>query len=203
MFLLLKLDWTSGERVDLEQERHKIIIPAKTESCFFISGLQETDLVTVNYLVISFSNGKQQDITFRLKDPATSRLISYQARKGHGNVTSHEVKQAGDLQFCFNNRHSLIESKKLVWEFRVLGEEREEVEAETVAGTNQTEEYLEQAERVRRAVISVRGKVARSKHSQWWLGLKVCIVLYCTVLYCIVSFCIELYCIVLYCTALY
>ena len=192
LFLCLKLVRLSGERVELEQERHKIIVPAKTESCFFISDLQQTDLVTVNYLVISFSNGKQQDITFRLKDPATSRLISYQARKGTGNVTSHEVKQDGELQFCFNNRHSMIESKKLVWEFRVSGEEREEREvgAETVVGTNQTEEYLEQANRVRRAVVSVRGKVARSKHSQWWLGLKVCIstVLYCT------------YCTVLHCT---
>ena len=97
-------------------------------------------------------------------------MISYQARKGHGNVTGHEVKNPGDLEFCFNNRHSLVDSKKLVWEFRVLGEERV---LEVEEGTNQTSEYLEQADRVRKAVISVRGKVARSKHSQWWLGLKV------------------------------
>ena len=38
----------------LDQERHKIIVPAKTESCFFISNLEESDTVTVNFLVISF-----------------------------------------------------------------------------------------------------------------------------------------------------
>ena len=44
---------------------------------------------------------------------------------------------------------------------------------EILQGSDQRSEYLEQAERVRRVVLSVRGKVARSKHSQWWLGLKV------------------------------
>ena len=85
--------------------------------------------ISINFFIFSTltaspSNGKQQDITFRLKDPATSRLFSYQARKGHGNVTNHEVKRAGDLELCFNNRHSMMESKKLVWEFSVTGEER-------------------------------------------------------------------------------
>ena len=100
-------------------------------------------------------------------------MISYQARKGYGNVTSHEVKKAGDMQLCFNNRHSMLESKKVVWEYEVTGEERELVEEEMAGGTNETQEYLEQAESVRRAVIKVRGKVARTKHTQWWLGLKV------------------------------
>ena len=100
-------------------------------------------------------------------------MISYQARKGYGNVSSHEVKKAGDLQLCFNNRHSMLESKKVVWEYEVTGEERQVVEGEMAGGTNETQEYLEQAESVRRAVIKVRGKVARTKHTQWWLGLKV------------------------------
>ena len=99
-------------------------------------------------------------------------MISYQARKGYGNVSSHEVKKAGDLQLCFNNRHSMLESKKVVWEYEVTGEERQLVEDEGTGGTNETQEYLEQAESVRRAVIKVRGKVARTKHTQWWLGLK-------------------------------
>ena len=73
IFLALYINSLTSERVELEQERHKIIIPAKTESCFFISNLVESDIVSLNYLVISFSNGKQHDITFRLKDPETSR----------------------------------------------------------------------------------------------------------------------------------
>ena len=73
IFLALNLNTLTSEKVELEQERHKIIIPAKTESCFFISNLAESDIVSVSYLVVSFSNGKQHDITFRLKDPETSR----------------------------------------------------------------------------------------------------------------------------------
>ena len=45
-------------------------------------------------------------------------------------MTSHEVERAGDLELCFNNRHSMLESKKLVWEFTVTGEERK-LEAQT------------------------------------------------------------------------
>ena len=73
LFLSLNINSLTSEKVELEQERHKIIIPAKTESCFFIANLVESDVVSVSYLVISFSNGKQHDITFRLKDPETSR----------------------------------------------------------------------------------------------------------------------------------
>ena len=73
IFLTLNIKTLTSEKVELEQERHKIIIPAKTESCFFIANLVESDIVSVSFLVISFSNGKQHDITFRLKDPDTSR----------------------------------------------------------------------------------------------------------------------------------
>ena len=62
-------------------------------------------------------------------------MISYQARKGYGNVSSHEVKKAGDLQLCFNNRHSMLESKKVVWEYEVTGEERQLVEDEGTGGS--------------------------------------------------------------------
>ena len=70
LVLFLLLNTLTCDRTELDQARHKIIVPAKTESCYFISNLREADLVTINYLVISFSNGKQQDITFRMKVPA-------------------------------------------------------------------------------------------------------------------------------------
>ena len=54
LILLTLLHTLNSEKVELDQERHKIIVPAKTESCFFISNLEESDTVTVNYLVISF-----------------------------------------------------------------------------------------------------------------------------------------------------
>ena len=112
-----------------------------------------------------------------MKDPATHRMVNYQARKSHGNFSSYEVKSAGDLEVCLNNRHSVVDSKTVVWEYDVTGRLASdhfiagEGEGDSVNAT--LKEYLDQAEVVRRSVIKVRGKMARSKHTQWWLNQKV------------------------------
>ena len=112
-----------------------------------------------------------------MKDPATHRMVNYQARKSHGNFSSYEVKSAGDLEVCLNNRHSVLDSKTVVWEYDVTGRLASdhfiagEGEGDSVNAT--LKEYLDQAEVVRRSVIKVRGKMARSKHTQWWLNQKV------------------------------
>ena len=46
----------------------KIIIAPKSESCFFIPQLLESNVLNVRWIVISFKDGKQQDVTFRMKD---------------------------------------------------------------------------------------------------------------------------------------
>ena len=112
-----------------------------------------------------------------MKDPVTHRMVNYQARKSHGNFSSYEVKSAGDLEVCLNNRHSVLDSKTVVWEYDVTGRLSSEHfiagegEGDNVNAT--LKEYLDQAEVVRRSVIKVRGKMARSKHTQWWLNQKV------------------------------
>ena len=51
-----------------------------------------------------------------------------------------------DFEICFDNRHELVDNKKLVWEFDILGDEDEEV----VLAVNHTmEEYMFQADLVR------------------------------------------------------
>ena len=59
------------------QERHKMIILPKTESCFFLENMQEGYELNIRYLVMSSKNGKQLDITMRLRDN-TGRMITYQ-----------------------------------------------------------------------------------------------------------------------------
>ena len=51
---------------------------------------------------------------------------------------------------CFNNRHSMVDSKKLVWEFDILGDEEvAQSPEEVVLALNQTmEEYMFQADQV-------------------------------------------------------
>merc|ERR1711892_1202023 len=140
------------------QERHKMIILPKTESCFFLENIQEGCELNIRYLVMSSKNGKQLDITMRLRDN-TGRMITYQGQKTHGTF-NHTVKGAGDYEVCFNNRHSMVDSKKLDWEFDILGDEdvAQSLE-EVVLALNQTmEEYMFQADQVKNFV--------------WWLGMK-------------------------------
>merc|ERR1719427_801126 len=68
----------------------------------------------------------------------------------------------------------MVDSKKLVWDFDILGDEKVVQPEEAVKlAVNQTlEEYLAQAGIVRKSVVKVRSNVARSKHTQWWLGQK-------------------------------
>jgi hypothetical protein len=114
----------------------------------------------------------------------------YKGRNTHGTY-NHTVKTAGDYEVCFNNRHSMMDSKKLVWEFDIEGDEDVVQSAdEVVLAINQTmEEYLFKADmvhylqnlilkmkylpQVRKSVMKVRTNLAKSKHSQWWLGAKV------------------------------
>jgi len=172
IFVLSILSVIDGEETEIARERMKIIVPAKTESCYFIT-LQQNNKLSIRFLVISYKDGKQQDITFRVKDAVSNRMVNYQSRKGQGNFTDYEAKNSGDMELCFNNRGSLMDAKTVIWEYDVNGED-DFIIAETEQDqTNATlTEYLEKAEKVRRSVIKVRGNMARSKHTQWWLTQK-------------------------------
>jgi len=128
------------------QERHKMIIHPKTESCFFLADMQAGYMINLRYLVMSSKNGQQQDITMRLRDN-TKRMITYQGRKTHGTY-NHTVVGEGDYEICFNNRHSMLDTKTLVWEFDILGDE-DVVQSpdQVVLAINQTmEDYMFKAD---------------------------------------------------------
>ena len=168
----------NGEQMEIARERLKIIVAPKSESCFFISKLKEQNILNIRFLVISYKDGKQQDITFRLLDPITHRMLNYQSRKGQGNFSSYEIKKEAEVQVCLNNRHSIVESKTVIWEYDLMGDLAEEhfisdASEEELSLNATLAEWKEQAEKVRRSVIKVRGNVARSKHTQWWLNQKV------------------------------
>ena len=70
----------------------------------------------------------------------------------------------------------MLDSKTLIWEYDVVGEENFVVEDNQADSSNETlAEYLAEAEIVRRSVIKVRSLMARGKHTQWWLGQKVAV----------------------------
>ena len=100
------------------QERYKMVIGPKSESCIFIEQLEVDWTLSLSYVVTSSKNGAQLDITLRLRDP-DKRMVTYQGRRKQGNYSDYKVKTAGDFEVCWNNRHSMIDSKRLVWEYDI------------------------------------------------------------------------------------
>ena len=151
--LLLPLCLTQ-EQERVFQERYKMVIAPKSESCIFLEQLEVDWTLSLSYMVTSSKNGNQMDITLRLRDPE-KRMVTYQGRKKSGNYSDYKVTKAGDYEVCFNNRHSMVDSKRLVWEYDIEGdEERELLTVENVVNTT-LEEYLQEAALVRRSVIKV------------------------------------------------
>ena len=73
------------------------------------------------------------------------------------HFTNHTVTVGGDYEMCFINRYSLIESKKIMWEVDVTGEEEDmETNDSPELRVNQTlEEYTQQARELRIAIVKV------------------------------------------------
>ena len=136
------------------QERYTITVEARSQSCFFIEDLEVGYGLSVHYTVLSTKNGNQMDISFQLKDTA-GKMVVFQVRKKEDFVSNHTVSAAGDYELCFNNRYSLMESKKIMWELDIVGDEqRMEGDMVTMESVNQTlEEYKEQARILRVGVV--------------------------------------------------
>ena len=132
------------------QEKYTIFVQQKSESCFFLENMLVDYVLSVHYMVLSSSNGKQLDITMRIRDPE-NRMVVYQARKKEGHYVDYKVTKEGHYELCFNNKFSMYESKKVMWEVDVVGDEDTlESEEGVVLAVNQTlQDYLTKAEMVR------------------------------------------------------
>ena len=115
------------------------------------------------------------DISFQLKD-ATGKMVVFQVRKKKDGVLNHTVTTAGDYEVCFINRYSLMESKKIMWELDIVGDEQDmetNNENNIQLEVNQTlEEYTEQARIIRVGIVRIRTKVSKARSQQWWLASK-------------------------------
>ena len=117
------------------------------------------------------------DVGMTLKDP-DKRLVpgAYKGRMTEFHFKDHKVEKTGDYELCFNNHFSVLEEKKVVWELDVLGDEEriKTVEEEVRLAANQTlEQYLEEAQLVKKAMNKVRTKMSKARQHQWWLSTRV------------------------------
>ena len=89
------------------------------------------------------------DINMRIRDP-DNRMVIYQARMKEGHYVDYRVAREGHYELCFNNKFSMYESKKVMWEVDVVGDEDTlESEEGLVLAVNQTlQDYLTKADMV-------------------------------------------------------
>jgi len=167
----------NGKQVTREdksyQERYTIFVQSKSESCFFLENLEVNYILNLHYMVISSKNGAQLDISTRLRDPE-DKLVTFQARKKEGHYTDYLITKRGTYELCFNNKYSLFEPKKLMWELDVEGDEDRDGSQESLESViNATmSEYLENAEIVLKTIKKVRISLSRARHTSWWVGTR-------------------------------
>jgi hypothetical protein len=94
IFLFLVTGTTLQDGGASFQERHRMMIPPKTESCFFLANMQEGYMINIRYLVMSSKNGQQLDITMRLRDN-TGRMITYQVAMGSECLSNDSIVYTG------------------------------------------------------------------------------------------------------------
>ncbi|XP_015930186.1 transmembrane emp24 domain-containing protein 5 [Parasteatoda tepidariorum] len=92
--------------------------------CFY-QRAKPQDILEIEYQVIDsiFSDmnvNQELDINFQLFSPQGKELIS-DYKKSDANHR-HEVKEAGDYKFCFDNRHSLLSVKTVYFDVYIDNE---------------------------------------------------------------------------------
>ena len=105
-------------------------------------------------MVNSDRAGRQLDISVKIKSP-TGKLIQYFNRKVEDQWLGYVSREEGDYEICFNNRFSMLESKRVFWQFEVEGQFDEEAFKKKIV--NATIEYAkEQAKEVEGVMRKVR-----------------------------------------------
>jgi len=154
------------------QARYTIQVLNRAESCFYLENMKVGYNVNIHYIVISTKNGNQLDISMRLKDP-NSKMVTFQARRKEGHYENYKINVAGDYEICFNNRYSMYESKKLMWEVDVEGDEQDDENEVMKAAINRTmEEFSEESKVILKTITKVRHNMARGRHQQYWIKSK-------------------------------
>ena len=76
-------------------------------------------------------------------------------RKVEEQLLGHVAKEEGDYEICFNNRYSMLESKRVFWQFEVEGAFDGELAKEKIF--NATLEFIKEAsDNVEKVVKKVR-----------------------------------------------
>ena len=94
--------------------------------------------------------GQQLDISVKIRSPA-GKLVQYINRKVEDQLLKYSAMEDGDYEICFNNRYSMMEVKKVFWQFEVEGAFDEVAAYEKLV--NATAEYFVESSKEVEAVV--------------------------------------------------
>jgi len=141
----------------------------KAEDCYFIPDIKINQVLNFHFVVVSAGrSGQQLDISTKIRAPS-GKLVTYQNRKVEDQLLGYQTLEQGDYEICFNNRYSMLEHKRIFWQFEVEGA-FDEKSAEQKLLNATMEYYNEAAKEVQKVVRKVRSSIARARHQQWWLS---------------------------------
>ena len=95
-------------------------------------------------------SGQQLDISVKIRSPA-GKLVQYINRKVEDQLLKYSAMEDGDYEICFNNRYSMMEVKKVFWQFEVEGAFDEVAAYEKLV--NATAEYFQESSKEVEAVV--------------------------------------------------
>jgi len=151
------------------QRKYTILVNRKSEDCYFVTDVKLGRTISVDFMVInSDSSGKQLDISFYIRDP-NKKYIKFESRKDKGGLMGHQVESEGDYQICFNNRYSMMQDKRVFWQYEIEGQRDITREVEKMI-LETADEYKQQADATNKAVRTVRQSISRARNNLWWLG---------------------------------
>jgi len=154
---------------DSIQRQYVINVANKAEDCYFIPDVKINHVLNFHFVVVSAGrSGQQLDISTKIRAPS-GKLVVYSNRKVEDQLLGYQVSEQGDYEICFNNRYSMIEHKRIFWQFEIEGVfDVAKAEAKMLNAT--MEFYNEAADQVQKVVRKVRSSIARARHQQWWLS---------------------------------
>ena len=94
--------------------------------------------------------GQQLDISVKIRSPS-GKLVQYINRKVEDQLLKYSAMEDGDYEICFNNRYSMMEVKKVFWQFEVEGAFDEVAAYEKLV--NATAEYFVESSKEVEAVV--------------------------------------------------
>lgn len=133
---LVEETFSQDDSQDSYQRSYVINVANKAEDCYFIPEIRKSQVFNFHFVVVNAGRaGQQLDISTKIRSPS-GKLVQYINRRVEDQLIGYRVQEEGDYEICFNNRYSMLETKRIFWQFEVEGAfDEEKAKAKLVNAT--------------------------------------------------------------------